>query len=382
MGLHLDLESCAVVDLRRTGVYRYAEDADTHVICACLKWTGDADVPVWQPGMPVPQQVIEAVARGETIHAWNAQFEASMWEAILTPRHGWPVPKPEQFDCTMARAMYWGYPASLDLCGSAMGLPIQKDKDGHALMLRMARPRSFDEHGRPVWWHETDADKLKREIEYCQQDVRAEEAAGTKLPPLPPTERKIWLLDQKMNRKGLPVDMVLVEAMQRLAKDAEAAIKQAMKTLTNGVVSGPSSTIALAAFIEHHGVILPDLRADTVRTAIKTLAPGPARDALILRRDGAKSSVAKLKAFAEAVCKDGNVKGMLRYYGAGRTGRWSGAGGAKVQPHNLVRGSIKRPDTAIDMILGGYGVEDIELLFEDGALGVIASCMRGCFACQ
>jgi DNA polymerase len=304
-----------------------------------------------------------------------------LWYGVLGPRHGWPLPRPEQFDCTMARSMYWGWPGSLELAGEAMGLPIQKDKEGHALMLRMARPRSYDDDGKPTWWHLEDETKLKREVLYCKDDVRVEKLANQKLPPLPATERKLWLLDQKMNRAGLPVDMALVEVMQRVAKDAEAALRAAMKELTDGAVSGPQSHAALAAWLTEQGIVLPDLRADTVKQWISKLPDCPARDVLILRRDGAKASVAKLRAFAEAVCRDGHVKGMLRYYGAGRTGRWSGAGGAKVQPHNLVRGSIKRPDTAIDMMLNGCDAAGLELLFEDGALGVLASCLRGVFAC-
>ena len=396
MGLHIDLETCSVVDLRRTGVYRYAEDPETHVICACFKMSGDPDVEVWVPGMPVPPSVTYAVGHGVPIHAWNAQFEAAMWDGVLGPRHGWPSPRPDQFDCTMARAMYWGWPASLDMAGTAMGLSIRKDKEGHALMLRMARPRGFDAMNKPIWWHQTDSAKLAREIAYCQQDVLAEDAVFNRLPELPPVERRLWLLDQKMNRRGLPVDMQLVRAMQRVSADAEKAIREAMKQLTNGAVSGPQSHAALAQWLTEQGLRLPDLRADTVKTTLRTLSieingldNGTKRDrltlirdVLILRRDGAKASVAKLKAFAEAVCSDGNVKGMLRYYGAGRTGRWSGAGGAKVQPHNLVRGTIKRPDQAIGLILSGHNSAELELLFEDSALGVIASCLRGCFACQ
>lgn len=238
--ISLDLESCAVVDLRRTGVYRYAEDEQTHVICGCFAPHSSLEntVYTWQPGEPPPRAIVACVENGGTIHAWNAQFEAAMWYAILGPRHGWPLPEPEQWDCTMARAMYWGWPGSLELAADAMGLPVQKDKEGHALMLRMARPRAYNDDGTPRWWHLEDKVKLDREIAYCKTDVLTEMEAGRRLPPLPPTERKLWLLDQKMNRKGLPVDMALVETMQRVAKDAEREIKRAISQLTGGKVTG------------------------------------------------------------------------------------------------------------------------------------------------
>jgi DNA polymerase len=383
--LHIDLETVAVVDLRRTGVYRYAEDRHTDVIVAWLHCPQTGEWEEWRPGRPVPGLVKRAIVEGWTIHAWNAQFEFVLWSCVLGPRHGWPVPKLAQMDCTMARAMYWGWPASLDTAAVAMGLAVQKDQEGYSLMLRMCRPRAFNEDGAPRWWHQEDQAKYDRLSAYCKTDVATEVAAGALLPPLPPTERKLWLLDQRMNAKGLPVDTGLVDVMSRVAADAEARLKAEMKALTGGAVSGPTAHAALSTWLTNHCVVLPDLRADTLRAVLrdktKVLTP-TVREVLQLRLDGAKASVAKLKAFKEAVCADGHVKGMLRYYGANRTGRWSGAGGAKVQPHNIVRGTIKRPDLAIEAMLNGADAEGVELAFEDGALGVIASCLRGVFACR
>jgi DNA polymerase len=383
--LHIDLETVAVVDLRRTGVYRYAEDPFTDVIVAWMHCPQTGEWEEWRPGMDVPKLVLRAVEEGWTIHAWNAQFEFVMWSCVLGPRYEWPLPKLSQMDCTMARAMYWGWPASLDTAAIAMGLAVQKDKEGWALMLRMCRPRSIKDDGTPVFWHQEDPVKYDRLSVYCKGDVATEVAAGANLPELPPTERKLWLLDQRMNAKGMPVDMGLVDVMANVAVEAEADIKREMKAQTGNRVSGPTSHAALSNWLADQGVHLTDLRADTLKAALrdKNLHLTPAvRKVIRLRLDGAKASVAKLKAFKEAVCQDGTVKGMLRYYGAARTGRWSGAGGAKVQPHNIVRGTIKRPDTAIDLMLKGAGAADIELMFEDGALGVIASCLRGVFACR
>jgi DNA polymerase len=381
MTLRLDLETVSVVDLRRTGVYRYAEDPTTDVILACFK-RGDGPIKTWRPGMPVPQEIIDAVESGESIVAWNAQFESALWFGVLGPRYGWPLPKHEQFDCSMARAMYWGYPGGLDLVAEAMDLKQRKDKDGHALMLRMCRPRRFEEDGTPVWWHATDPEKYDRLNAYCIEDVVVEEAIATRLPPLPPYERQLWLLNEKMNRRGMPVDMNLVGELERVVRGGEALSKARMMKVTGNKVSGPNAIQNLALWLQSQGVRLPNLKKDTLKAAVATLPPGPARDAIQIRMDGAKTSVSKLKAFREAVCSDGLVRGMVRYYGASRTGRYSGAGGAKVQPHNITKPTIKRPDQAIAMIEGGAGPEDLEMLFEDSALGVASSCLRGVFACR
>ena len=381
MTLHLDLETCSTVDLRRTGVHRYAEDPNTHVICACYRLTRSpaGRVGVWQPGNDVPDEVMEAISNGERIAAWNAQFEATMWEHVLAPRHGWPMPPFDQFDCTMARAMYWGLPAALGDAGDALGVDVTKDRTAHSLMMRMARPRSIDEDGTIHWWHEEDPQKLADEIAYCQRDVLSEEAIHHALPPLPDMERKLWLLDQKMNRKGLGVDRDLVMNMRLVVKAAERELKEKMQEVTDGAVSSPNATAALAKWLVDQGVELPDLKADTLRDAVKHMPDSPAKTAIQLRLDGAKASVAKLKAFEEAVCRDGNVRGLVRYYGAGRTGRFSGAGGAKVQPHNLVRGTIKDVKGAIKLLQAGVSPEELELLFDDSAMGVVSSCLRGVF---
>lgn len=136
---------------------------------------------------------------------------------------------------------------------------------------------------------------------------------------------------------------------------------------------------ALAMWLSTQGVNLPDLRKDTLAAAVKSLPDGPAKDAIRLRLEGAKASTAKLKAFKEAVCSDGHARGLLRYCGAGRTGRWSGAGGAKIQPHNMPRGTIKDVKAAIRLIQQGASPDEIAFLFEDSAMGVVASCLRGCF---
>lgn len=381
MTLHLDLETCSTVDLRRTGVHRYAEDPNTHVICACYRLTRSpaGRVGVWQPGHDVPDEIMEAISNGERIAAWNAQFEATLWEHVLAPRHGWPMPPFDQFECSMARAMYWGLPAALGDAGEALDLQITKDRQAHSLMMRMARPRAVDEDGTIHWWHEEDAQKLADEIAYCQRDVLSEEAIHHALPPLPDMERKLWLLDQKMNRKGLGVDRDLVKNMRLVVKAAERDLKEKMQEVTGGAVSGPNATAALAKWLVDQGLQLPDLKADTLRSAVKAMPDSPAKDAIQLRLDGAKASVAKLNAFEDAVCTDGNVRGLIRYYGASRTGRFSGAGGAKVQPHNLVRGTIKDVKRAIKLLQFGVSPAELEMLFEDSAMGVVASCLRGVF---
>lgn len=384
MTLHIDIETTSVVDLRRTGVFRYAEDRDTHIICACFQrapsLVAPGDVQLWQPGQEVPHDILMAVESGEPICAWNAQFEATMWASQLGSRHGWPLPPFDQFHCVMAQAMYWGLPAGLADAGDALGLEITKDRTAHALMMRMSRPRAIDKAtGEIRWWHEEDAQKLADLIAYCKRDVQSEKLIHDALPPMPEHERLIWLLDQKMNRKGLRVDMDLVDKMSRAVARTEDQLRERMQEITGGAVSSPNAVGALGIWLVEQGVTLPDLRAETLQGAVKALPDGPAKAAIQVRLDGAKASLAKLKAFKQAVCADDHVRGLLRYYGANRTGRWSGAGGAKVQPHNLMKPTFKDVEGATRLLQRGVAPDDLDLLFPDSPMGVVASCMRGVF---
>jgi len=376
--LHLDFETHSLADLRKLGSSAYSQYPSTDV--TCMAWAiDDGQVFIWQPGEYLSAVLLQALSGRCEVHAWNAKFERDIWDNIMVPEYGAPEIMPRQWHCTMARANYWGLPAKLELAGAALGLPINQQKLASArqLMLQLARPRSVDASGWPTWWHKTDPAKLDMLTAYCVQDVEAERAIYKRTSDLPPRERLLWLIDQDMNRRGIAVDAPFTSKMRGIATAAKLDIDRELSVLTSGQVIGINQQAKLLEFVQNNGMPgLGDLRKDTIEPLADPYGD-TAEQALALRRDGAKTSTAKLNAMLGALEADGRLRGSLRYYGT-RTGRWSGTGGAKVQLHNLPRGTLKDPLTACQDVIDDMPVDFLNK-FHGRTLDVVSSCLRGCF---
>ena len=204
---------------------------------------------------------IPHVKAGLPVYAHNAPFESDIWNNIMVPRYGWPELKPEQTFCTMAMCYAMGLPGKLEDAALAMGLNFLKDHEGHALMLRMCRPRS--KAGQPVvWWD--DADKLNRLYEYCKQDVRVERELHKRLMPLPDRERKVWLLDYKINQRGVQLDMDTVNAAIKMVEIVKENCNAELTALTNGNVLSVTALAALKEWLNERGVKCDSLAKQAV----------------------------------------------------------------------------------------------------------------------
>ncbi len=348
--LSIDFESASEVDLRKAGVHAYARDPSTRVLCMSYQFKGEP-VQNWRPGQPFPLRVIDHVLRGGRVQGWNVTFEWVIWNIVLTRMvPGLPELSLAQLSDTMARASYWGLPLSLDQAGKALGLGVLKDEAGHKLMMQMNKPRKRGTPGTPsTWWHETDPAKLDRLVEYCDRDVEVEVAVGELIPELPEEEQATWVLDARINDRGVTLDTALVDRLQVVADEAKGDADAYMEVLTEGEVKSVTSAAALLGFLKGIGYPHDDLKKETVtrRLADDDLS-GLEREVLEVRQDAAKTSTAKLKAMLNASSLDdaGNtrVRGMLQFYGASRTGRWAGR---LVQLQNLPRGTVKKIDDAI-----------------------------------
>lgn len=382
----IDFETCSIIDLKKAGVSRYARTPNaTHILCMAYTFSGPSTngAPcLWLPGDPFPDDLAAHIQAGHRLHAWNANFERQIWRRIAHPRMGWPEVPDSQWSCTMAQAMYAGLPAGLDDAAKALRLVQRKDAEGHRLMLQMAAPRSWRPDGTPVWWaDEPGGAKLIRLAAYCMQDVVVEMSIAAQLPPLPDDEREIWLLDQRMNDTGITVDMSLVNTMRGLADEAKRDLNTRMRTLTQGTATGTNQVATIQGWLMANGSpLLLDMRRDTLRIERERDDLAPEAKAVIeTRLDAARTSTAKLDALVNATDADARLRCTLRYYGAGRTGRWSGAGGTRAQLQNLPRPTIRNTQEALDDVLAGASVADLDARYGDSPLGVIASCIRGCF---
>jgi DNA polymerase len=367
--LVLDLETTSTADLRKTGAHAYAEHPDTRITVLCYA-IDDRPVCTWTKFYTCPPDFKAALMHGAIVIAHNYFFEFALYHAKLVPL-GWPPIPLSQWSCTMARCLVAGYPASLELAGRAIGLTIQKDPTARDLMLRFARPRSLN----PVtWWHETDPVRFQALCDYCARDVLTERELDTRVPELSPRERQVFELDHVINQRGLGIDQQLVLLLGGLVEEATIHLTAEIVRLTNGQVQSLNQVALLRAWLASRGVDTPDLRRNTVRTLLADQSlTGPPRTALQARMDASRSSTAKLAAIAAARSRDGRVRGTFQYYGASRTGRWAGR---RLQPQNLFRGSIKDVGAALRLIRLGASTADLDLLFEDSAIGVVASCLR------
>lgn len=374
--LHIDFETRSVLDLREVGMDNYARHPTTDIWCMAYA-KGDGAVSLWKPGESCHENTHEFVTNGGAVVAHNAAFELSVWNRIMVPRYGWPELKPEQCVDTMAMAYAMSLPGALENAAAAVGLEMRKDMAGHRLMLQMARPRDIAPDGTPIWWD--DPAKLEKLYDYCRQDVEVERALHKRLLALPQSEKALWLLDHKINQRGVYVDRPAVESAIAVVESEQTRLNNEMRRVTNNAVATCSAVGQLGDWIRFRGVTMPGVaKADVLDALAGDDLPADVRAALRLRQEAAKTSTAKLVKMLESVSPDGRLRGMFQYHGAG-TGRWAAR---KVQLHNLPRPKLKQHEIegVFDILERGITPEHkarlIEMLYGP-PLDVISSCLRG-----
>ena len=364
MVVSIDFETRSAVDLRKTGVYKYASDPSTDIWCMAYKAPWSDDVQVWLPGDAEDTHLEDWIMAGGLLSAWNANFERTIWNEIMVERYEWPPTKIKQWRCTMAQASAMGLPRALGQAASVLGVEEQKDKAGAALMLRMARPRKVNADGSYTWWNTKD--KIDTLVAYCIQDVKTELSVAATLNDMPDSERRLYQLDQRINDRGVKVDLDLIERVSKLANSASENIDAEIKRLTNGQVKAATNAMDLTAWLRSYGLQVKSVDKQTVTRMLGMEKLHPIiKQVLRLRQDGAKSSTAKYEAMVNAANADNRMRGLLLYHGAA-TGRWSGR---LVQPQNFPRPQKKQDE--LDQIIAKLKAD--EDVSEYGAGTVLAS---------
>ena len=332
--IHCDFETRSTVNLLTAGTYNYAYHPSTDVLC--LGWAvGDGDVFVWGRNGPPPTPLLEAIDSGVLIAAWNAQFERLIWNNILV-RYGFPEVPLEQFYCVAALARARGYPGKLARSAEFAGLPIEKDMEGHRLMMKMCKP--LKTNGDTVEWY-GDIDDHMRLRQYCIDDVHVERAMNKIFIPFSDEELADYHVSERINDRGVCVDVELAQcAVESFTREQAIAIEK-LSTVTGGVVTKPTQRDRILNWLDSVGLTLPNLTAETVNETLeRTDLSTPVRDVLNVRREQAKAAVSKFSAILARQHK-GIVHGLFMFRGAGQTGRFSSLG---VQVHNLVRESAPK----------------------------------------
>lgn len=372
----IDFETRSVCDLKVEGLANYARHPTTEALCLAYK-IGDGPVRRWKKGEPLPADLRGHVKAGGVVNAWNVTFEIEIWNNVMAARHGWPVLEPAQCRCTMARCYAMAMPGSLEKAAPAAGIAEAKDAAGQRLMLMLCRPKDFASDGSPIWWG--DEEKLERLGAYCEQDVVTEHVLGQRLLQLSPAEQKVWQVDYAVNQRGVYVDRKAVEAAIRIVEVEQDRLNKEMRRVTGNFVGFCTEVGRLGEWIKTQGVVMDGVaKAEVLNALTDASLPPRVRDALYLRQQAGKTSTAKLRAMVDAASRDGRLRGMAQYHGAG-TGRWAGR---RVQLQNLPRSKFgaETAEAAIDLICREpdprQAAEYLDALY-GSPLDVISSCLRG-----
>lgn len=331
---HMDFETRSPTDLRKSGVYRYVEDPHTKP-WGFTYYLDGGPLQRWRLGQLLPRDLCDHIALGGMVKAHNAAFERTMWNVVIRGMFpDAPIMLAEQMDCTMARAAAISHPQDLDKLCTVLQTKERKDKEGHNLMMKMARPRGYKPDGTPIWWDEPH--NVERLEQYQDQDVRTESEIDTIIPQLTDYEREVWLLDQKINDRGVPLDIDAARRCVDLVAIAKKEADKEMRTLTGRTVPKCSNDGKIIEFIQSRGIecttvkkgvqddllFMADLQGDDI-----------VRQVIELRKAAKKTSTAKYEAMTKCVSSDGRARGLLNYHGAG-PGRWAGR---LLQPQNFPR---------------------------------------------
>jgi DNA polymerase len=365
--LYIDFETYSACELKTCGLANYATDATTNVHCMAYAFDDEDAQLVLSPTLPL--EVGSYVIDGGLVYAHNAQFEYMIWNHVCA-KHDWPPLKFEQLRCTLAMAFAMGLPGSLENAACALGLPDRKNLAGRRIMLQLAKPRSNGGFWRP----KDSPQKFLILYQYCRQDVAVERALHERLVPLSREERAIWILDQKINQRGVRLDLEAVDRAANLVDREQRRLSREMSKATDGDVTRCTNVGSLSEWIKRQGVEMNGVAKDDVLDALGGNLPKKVAEVLSLRREAAKASTAKLISMRNNTGLDGRVRYVHQYHGA-FTGRWAGRG---IQVQNLPR---PRPSTTQDDIEGILehlkdGSEYIDM-FYGPVMDALADCIRG-----
>lgn len=320
--LSIDIETYSSANLNKTGVYRYAGETDFEILLLSYSLNGGpVQVVDLARGESIPLEIEEAIKSPKVLKwAFNANFER-----ICLSKYFMEWLEPEGWHCTMLWAATLGLPLSLEGVGSVLGLEKQKLIEGKSLIKYFCVPcaPSKVNGGRLRNLPSHALDKWELFKAYNKRDVETELAIQKRLSKFPVPE-ELWeeyYLDQQINDRGIGIDKELVKEAIALDTRVKAELKTKMQELTH--LDNPNSVQQLLGWLSEKGLAADSLGKKAVAELLKT-APAELREVLELRLQLAKSSVKKYTAMESALCADSRARGMFQFYGANRTGRFSG----------------------------------------------------------
>lgn len=365
--ISIDIETYSSISLQKSGVYKYTESDDFEILLFGYSVDGgEVKVVDLAMGKTIPQDIIDALTDDSVIKwAFNAQFERICLSRYLrnlgVSLQGYCL-DPVSWRCTMIWSATLGLPLSLEGVGAVLGLEKQKLSEGKNLIKYFCVPctptKTNGGRTRNMPYH--DREKWQQFKAYNIRDVETEMGIKDKLARFPVSD-EIWdeyHLDQEINDRGIGLDMTLVSQAIAFDEKSKDALTVKMQELTN--LDNPNSVQQMKGWLSNNGLETDSLGKKVVAEMIKD-APEHLAEVLSPRQQLAKSSVKKYTAMENAVCKDSRARGMFQFYGANRTGRFSGR---LIQLQNLPQNHMSDLAQARALVRDG-NYDALEFLYED-----------------
>lgn len=386
MNLFLDFETRSILDLNLVGLDRYLSEPST-IPLMCAYAFDDSPVKLWWAWIdPMPGELRAGLLDSNLQKiAWNVEFEVNLLQRKLAI----DVPL-EQWEDAMVRARFLSLPGGLGEAGEILGVHpdkqkleegskliklfcMPKDKGGQETLFGIAPPFFCDWNTNPVEW--------EKFCEYCKRDVEAERALFKKMADykLPAIEQKAWILDQRINQRGLPVDEEFVRGAKQVAEKEKSILLEKLKKITK--LENPNSGDQFLPWARERNYSFNSLGKPFVARALagESDLTSECREALLLRKQASKTSDSKLTAICDTVGEDSRLRYQFTFMGAARSGRWAAHG---AQPQNFSRPtkeleSEEKMDRAIELLTRA---DHAGVTREySNVMDVISSTIRGAF---
>ena len=361
--LSIDIETYSSVPLQKTGVYRYVEANDFEILLFGYSVdSGPVQVVDLACGEQIPKEILQAL-EDDTVTKWT--FNATFERICLSRFLGYPTGEylnPESWRCSMIWAATMGLPLSLEGVGAVLGLEKQKLTQGKELIKYFCQPcsptKSNGQRTRNLPFHAPD--KWEAFKKYNLRDVETEMGIQQRLAkfPVSPMIWEEYHQSEEINDTGVRLDMELVTQAIEMDTQSRQKLTASIQCLTT--LENPNSVQQMKQWLADHGMETDSLDKKAVNELLKK-APPELADVLLLRQQLAKSSVKKYQAMENTVCADGRARGMFQFYGANRTGRFSGR---HIQLQNLPQNHLSDLSEARALVRTG-NFEAVELLYED-----------------
>lgn len=331
-----NIEGSAKKGLEAVGGFVYSEHPSTEILSLAYNLKDGRGPRLWLPGMPAPLDLFNHILQGGLLEAANSGFEFAIWKNICHKRMGWPELPLEQLRDTLAKSRAHSLPGALGKAADVLQVKDQKIGEGKRLIQKFSVPRAPTKKDSRLRINPYDPDATEDAqllYEYNLGDIKAESAVSACIQDLSPYELKMWLLDQKINFRGVAIDHEAVDACINIVRQATQKYTAELIAITGGQVQTSGEISKLGKWAESQGVYMHGMTSEDVEKALaRTDIPAHVRRVLEIRASLGAASVKKLYALSRRLCSDNRIRDIFAYCGADRTGRWAGRG---PQPQNL-----------------------------------------------